>query len=191
MKISEMKLADLVPNENNPRIHSQKQIEKLAEAMLEFGFLIPVLIDEKNIIISGHGRVLAAELAGIKKIPTVEVSNLTDAQKKAFTIADNKLSEGSEWDYGILKEDFLFLNDIGLDLKLTGFEENEFNTLMGNFDFNPNMEPTTGGKTVTDDDVNRTQDKLSGDMENSQSQKLTDVTCPECGKDFSINVAEL
>ena len=87
---------------DNPRLHSKKQIAQIAESIRSFGFLIPVLTDGQSRVICGHGRVQAAEVAGIRELPTVSVEHLTEHQIKAFRIADNKLAMNSQWDEKLL-----------------------------------------------------------------------------------------
>jgi len=89
---------------NNPRFHSKKQIRQIAESIKTFGFLVPVLVDRKGRVIAGHGRITAAELLGLSEVPTICVDHLSDAQIKAFMIADNRLTENSVWDDRLLAE---------------------------------------------------------------------------------------
>lgn len=121
---------DLKPNSNNPRRHSRKQIKQIANALKVFGFIIPIVIDRNSEVICGHGRLLAANLLGLKDAPTIIVEHLTDAQVKAFQIADNRLSELSEWNEQLLAEQLrdLSVQNLDFDLEITGFE-------MGEIDF--------------------------------------------------------
>ena len=89
---------ELIPYANNARTHSEEQIQLIRSSLREFGFINPVIIDNENGIIAGHGRVIAARREGITKIPCVKVDHLTEAQKKAYILADNRLAELSEWD---------------------------------------------------------------------------------------------
>jgi len=120
-KYSQIAIEALVEYENNARTHSDEQIEKIARSIEEFGFVNPVLIDEKNMIIAGHGRVRAAKKLGIKKVPCVRVEGLTETQIKAYILADNKLAEDAGWDDEILKRELQDLKDNGFELSLTGF----------------------------------------------------------------------
>lgn len=116
---------ELVPYEKNPRTHSEAQISKLAASIREFGFTNPILIDGDRGIIAGHGRLVAARSLGMKKVPVVELSHLTPAQKKAYIIADNRLALEAGWDEVLLREEIQELREEGYDLALTGFNDPE------------------------------------------------------------------
>ncbi|MCI5049511.1 MAG: ParB N-terminal domain-containing protein [Rickettsiales bacterium] len=113
--------AILQPNPRNPRIHSKKQVQQLKNSINRFGFVCPVLVDEKKKLIAGHGRVLAAKEIGLDTIPTISVAHLSDTEKRAYMIADNKLTENASWDEHILAEHFQALEGLDFDLELTGF----------------------------------------------------------------------
>ena len=117
----------LKANPGNPRIHTDKQIKQIARSLEAFGPIVPVLIDQELRVIAGHGRILAARLLGLKEFPTIRVEHLTDAQIKAFAIADNKLTENSTWDEGLLGQQLKSLSEVELDFSLeaTGFEVGE------------------------------------------------------------------
>lgn len=114
----------LIPYINNPKDHPESQIKRLAGAIREFGFLVPVVIDSKNTIAAGHGRVLAAERLGLKKIPTILADHLTSAQIKAYRLADNKIGE-SDWLDDILAVEIQELQELDFDLDMIGFDEKE------------------------------------------------------------------
>ena len=117
-RIKRVVLDKLIPYENNAKVHSDKQIEKLTESINEFGFVSPVLIDKDYNIIAGHGRVKAAKKAGLKDVPCVFIEGLTEEQKKAYILADNRLSEiGSQWDLDIVAGEIESLENIELDLE--------------------------------------------------------------------------
>ena len=115
----------LIPYINNARTHSEAQITKLRSSLREFGFINPVIIDKDFNIIAGHGRVQAAKAEGIKEIPCVLVDYLTEAQKKAYIIADNRMALDAGWDEEILKVELEALEGESFDLSLTGFDEDE------------------------------------------------------------------
>ena len=112
----------IMPYENNSRTHTQEQIEQIANSIMEFGFTNPVLIDEKNTILAGHGRLKAAQYLSIDKIPTVQILGLDDKQKKAYVIADNKIALNSEWDDSLLKSEIEELAKMGYDLSILGWD---------------------------------------------------------------------
>lgn len=120
---------ELIPYVNNSRTHSKDQITKLRGSLREFGFVNPVLIDKDKNIISGHGRVLAAKEEGIKEVPCVLVEHLTEAQKKAYIIADNKLALDAGWDDEMLALEIEGLKDLDFDVSLTGFDAAEIDDL--------------------------------------------------------------
>jgi DNA methylase/ParB-like nuclease domain len=120
----------LTPSPGNPRVHTPKQIRQLADCVSQFGFIIAILTDSAGRIIAGHGRWLAAKLLGYERVPTVCVDHLTDPQKRAFMIADNKLNENSSWDRELLATEFRVLSELDFDLTLTGFETAEIDILL-------------------------------------------------------------
>ena len=111
----------LVPYANNAKIHGKKQLEKLKDSISEFGFLTPCLIDQDFNIIAGHGRVLAAKELKIKKIPCVFVEGLSEQQRRAYILADNRLGELGEWDMELVAQELNALTDEGFNIDLTGF----------------------------------------------------------------------
>lgn len=119
------KTADLIPYAKNSRTHSEEQIAQIAASIKEFGFTNPIIIDETNGIIAGHGRILAAQKLKIKEVPCVQVTGWTDAQKRAYVIADNKLALNAGWDEKMLALEFDDLQALGFDLSLTGFSADE------------------------------------------------------------------
>ena len=126
MEIERIAPYELRPYEGNPRIHSDKQIEKLKASINEYGFVLPVLIDANNVIIAGHAIVRASIELKLSEIPCVRAGHLTEAQIHAYILADNRLAEDSEWDKPKLKAEMLRLRDeYGLELEHTGFEKRE------------------------------------------------------------------
>ena len=113
---------ELKPYKNNARTHNEKQIEKIANSIQEFGFINPVLIDSDYVIIAGHGRVKGAEKLGMVEVPCLFVEDLTEEQKRAYIIADNKLALDAGWDYDLLKIELEELDDLDFDITLTGFD---------------------------------------------------------------------
>jgi hypothetical protein len=121
----------LIPYANNSRTHSDTQILQVAASIKEFGFTNPVLIDEQGGIIAGHGRVMAAKKLGLAEVPCIVLDGLSEAQKKAYIIADNKLALNSGWDADMLKVEMERLGELGFDLSLTGFDDIELGELFG------------------------------------------------------------
>ena len=118
-------IADLVPYVNNARTHSPEQIMKLRSSLREFGFINPVIIDRNNGVIAGHGRILAAKEEGIKEVPCVYADHLTEAQKKAYIIADNRMAMDAGWDEELLRVEIESLQAADFDPLLTGFDAAE------------------------------------------------------------------
>lgn len=132
LKIQTIKLADVRAYKNNPKLHNRAQVAKIRESIREFGFINPVLLDENLGIIAGHGRVAAAQDAGMTEVPAIILSHLTDAQKRAYRIADNKLTELGKWSIELLNLEFSELSNLDLDfnLEITGFETAEIDLIL-------------------------------------------------------------
>jgi DNA methylase/ParB-like nuclease domain len=130
--VEQVPICSLKPYGNNPRTHSKKQIRQLATSITTFGWTNPVLVDADNRIIAGHGRVEAAKLLGNPHVPVLRIENLTDAQIKAYVIADNRLAELAGWDTEILANELQLLSELDLDfdIEVTGFEMGEIDVLI-------------------------------------------------------------
>ena len=122
-------VSDLVPYVNNPRTHSAEQVEQIANSIREFGFLNPIITDGKNGIVAGHGRVMAAQQIGMESLPCIDAAHLTEAQRRAYVIADNKLAMNAGWDNELLRVELDDLSDMGFDVELTGFSLDEISGL--------------------------------------------------------------
>ncbi|MEE3404553.1 MAG: site-specific DNA-methyltransferase [Acutalibacteraceae bacterium] len=125
---TQMQLVDinkLIPYVNNARTHSPEQITKLRSSLREFGFINPVLIDREFNVLAGHGRIAAAKEEGINEVPCVFVEHLSEAQKKAYILADNRMSLDAGWDDELLKVEMASLQEMGFDVGMTGFDESE------------------------------------------------------------------
>jgi len=118
-------ISELAPYAKNSRTHSKKQVNQIAASIKEFGFTNPILIDDKGGIIAGHGRILAAKEAGMETVPTITITGLTAAQKRALVISDNKLALNAGWDTVLLSEEIGDLKDDGYDISILGFEDDE------------------------------------------------------------------
>jgi DNA modification methylase len=124
LRVEYVSADDPVPNPQNPRLHSKKQIKQLKRSIQEFGFNSPLLVDERMHVIAGHARLSAAKLLGQTHVPVIRLEHLSELQKRAFMLADNKLAENSVWDQQLVGEHLKILTDaeINFDLELTGFE---------------------------------------------------------------------
>ena len=152
MEIVYKKINELKPYENNSRTHDESQIKQICKSIKEYGWTNPVLIDEKGMIIAGHGRVEAGKKLDIKEVPCIVLSGLTEAQKKAYVIADNKMALNAGWNEELLKNELENLKELDFDLELTGFnideldelfkeDEEEHEIVEDDFDIEPPEEP--------------------------------------------------
>jgi len=121
----------LLPYAANARTHSDDQVAQIAGSIAEFGFNVPCLVDEKGVLIAGHGRLLAARHLGLDTVPVIRLEHLTEAQARAFRIADNQLALNAGWDEDLLRTELQELNEDGVDLELLGFAERELAELLG------------------------------------------------------------
>lgn len=131
MEIIYKKVQDLIPYVNNSRTHSEEQINQICASINEFGFTNPLLIDEKDSIIAGHGRLMASKKLGMEEVPCIVLEGLTEAQKKAYIIADNKMALNAGWDEELLKIELENLKELNFNLDLTGFNVDELDDILG------------------------------------------------------------
>lgn len=129
-RYEDVEIEKLKPYKNNARTHSDEQIEKIAKSMKEFGFINPVLVDGNLNVIAGHGRILGAKKLGMKEVPCLFIEDLTEEQKRAYIIADNRLAEDAGWDKELLKIELEDLKNMNFDITLTGFELEDFDFSM-------------------------------------------------------------
>jgi hypothetical protein len=150
----------LVPFTRNPRTHSDDQVAQIAASIKEFGFTNPILLDGENGVIAGHGRLAAAKLLGLKAVPCIERSHLSEAQKRAYIIADNKLALNGLWNEELLRLELTDLKELGANLELIGFDAMELADIML-------------GKDVS-----------FKEYDESAANDVQLVTCPKCGHSF-------
>lgn len=154
----------LIPYARNARTHSDVQIAQIAASIKEFGFLSPVIISKDNTILCGHGRYYAAQKLGLEKIPCIQEDHLTEAQKRAYILADNKISQNAGWDEELLKVEIADLQGSDFDVSLTGFEDYEITDLFA-------VEKPTTEKVVKNQEYD---EEVFGDEEFEHE-------CPRCG----------
>lgn len=159
------KVSDLTPYARNSRTHSDEQVAQIAASIKEWGFTTPILIDPDGGIIAGHGRLMAAQRLGLEDVPCIIAEGWTEAQKRAYVIADNKLALNADWDDELLKIEFKELEGLRFNLELTGFSVEEMDGLFYEPDFSPG----------TEDDQGKL-DELDPKM----------VTCPHCGGEWDL-----
>jgi len=145
LKIEYIGIADLIPYANNTRTHTDEQVEKVAASIQEFGFTNPILIDEKLGVVAGHCRLAAAKKSGLEQVPVIRLSHLTEQQRRAYVIADNRLAEEAGWDEEMLAKELAFLANENFSAELTGFDESELSAILAA------TEELTGGYTDEDD----------------------------------------
>lgn len=163
MEIVYKKVNDLIPYINNSRTHSEEQVNQIVASINEFGFTNPLLIDEKDNIIAGHGRLLASKKLKMEEVPCIVLPGLTEAQKKAYIIADNKMALNAGWDFNLLSLELENLKELDFDLELTGFSVDEIDGLLNT------------NEDIEDNDYEEQDLKEN----NTQLHK-----CPECGCEF-------
>jgi DNA modification methylase len=130
LQIAWRPLGELIPYARNPRTHSDAQVAQIAASIREFGWTNPVLVDGANGIIAGHGRVLAARKLGLEQVPVIELAHMTEAQRRAYVLADNQLALNAGWDEALLRLELADLSDLGFDLGLIGFGAGELERLL-------------------------------------------------------------
>jgi hypothetical protein len=123
-----------VPHNPNARTHKQKQVRKIADSMARFGFCSPILIDDDDQIIAGHGRVEAAKILGLTAVPALRLSHLSGAEKRAYVLADNRLAELAVWDKEILAIELQGLRDLNFEIESTGFDMSTIDVILGGTD---------------------------------------------------------
>lgn len=154
---------ELIPYARNSRTHSDEQVAQISASIKEFGFTNPVLIDDEGVIIAGHGRTMAAQRLKMKEVPCLRLGYLTEAQKKAYVIADNKLALNAGWDDEMLSLELGELKELDFDLDKTGFNDNEISALLGDINFDPGTEDDQGKLDQLDPKI---------------------IKCPHCHKQF-------
>ena len=171
---------DLIPYERNPKAHPDSQIEQLANSIVEWGWTIPILVDEHDNVIAGHGRLYAAQRLGLAEVPCIVARGWSDKQKQAYVIADNKLAENGNWDMGLFYSELKQISDQSFDLNLLGVEDD----MVG---FSPSLDPSTSLMDITDEQVDRASDVMGRSMLNVSSDKSlegVEVMCPSCAHSF-------
>lgn len=156
MAVEPIPVARLQPYQGNARTHSKKQIRQIADSIRKFGFTNPVLISDGGEIIAGHGRVEAAKLIGMDSVPTLRLSHLDAAQRKAYVIADNKLALNAGWDRELLAIELQGLIDLKFDVEITGFSSAEVDIL-----FDEIRESSPDAEQAGDDEIPPVADPAS------------------------------
>lgn len=127
-KVERRKVSELIPYARNSRTHSDAQVAQIAASIREWGWTMPILIDEAGNVIAGHGRIMAAQKLGIEDVPCMTATGWSEAKRRAYVIADNKLALNSDWDSEMLRVEYNTLSDLGFDMSLTGFSDDEISS---------------------------------------------------------------
>lgn len=169
--IEQIPTAELIPYARNARTHSEQQVQQIAGSIQEFGFCNPVLIDAANGIIAGHGRVMAAQLLKLESVPCLRLSHLTDAQKRAYVLADNRIALSSGWHDEMLANELSDLHADEFDMALLGFDADELAKLLA-FESDEIQQDTNEGLSVGDVEY-RVVTITTGEQD--QSQLITEL----------------
>ena len=132
MQVVYKSVDELIPYVNNARTHSDKQISQIAASIKEFGFNNPILLDGENGMVAGHGRLMGAKKLKMKEVPCIELSHLSESQKKAYILADNKIALNAEWDIDLLEIEIQSIKNAEIDTMLLGFNEYEISDMLNN-----------------------------------------------------------
>jgi ParB-like chromosome segregation protein Spo0J len=160
-------VAELIPYARNARTHTPQQVQQIAASIREFGFLAPVITDGARGILAGHGRILAAQLLKLTEVPVIEAAHLSEAQRRAYVLADNRIALSAGWDDDLLRVEIADLRALDYDVSLTGFSAEEIDAMtrdLGGF--------APGGE---------------GDQGRRDELSPLAVTCPECGHAFNAH----
>lgn len=187
LKIEYKDVIELTPYENNSRTHSDDQVEKIAKSIQEFGFNNPILIDEKGIIVAGHGRLLAAKKLGVFNVPTITLTGLTDDQRKAYLITDNRLAELGEWDHNLLLDEVNSLMDLDFNLDDIGLDDSFIGSLNSYEQYEPVLDPSKNQVDITEAQVEKQEKKMGEAYQEKSEQNLIEIICPHCAEEFNID----
>lgn len=188
MAITRHPVQDISPNklkpyDHNSKLHPEEQIEQIKKSIMGFGFLDPIAYDENFEILEGHGRLLAAQRLELKTVPAFQVTGLTEAEKRAYRIAHNKLTMNTDFDPDLLKIDFDFLSDLDFDLELTGFDAPDLTFYTGDDDTEYQDKEVIGDR--------ESNSESNADVPESSAKEVDvdsfefDCECPKCGFKFN------
>ena len=167
-KIERWPIDRLVPYERNARTHSPEQVAQIAASIQEFGFTNPILVDGKDGIIAGHGRLLAAKDLGLVEVPVVVLDHLTPEQKRAYVLVDNKLALNAGWDADLLQQEIMALSAVEFDLGLLGWSEDELAGMLDPEGIDKPVKEYDGSQEYGEDEFSEFEHK-----------------CPRCGFEFN------
>jgi hypothetical protein len=175
----------LIPYDRNPKTHPDSQINQLVESIKQWGWTVPILIDEDDNVIAGHGRLYAALRLEMEEVPCLVIAGLSEVQKAAYVIADNKLGENGDWDMGLYFSELKDINEQGFDLSVIGTDID-----IDSLNYSPNFEPMTEYPDIEQSDMEKARNNMSNNIDMRNSDKSLDgaeVACPRCAHVFKFS----
>tara|TARA_R110000824_G_scaffold165764_5_gene342382 strand:+ start:6591 stop:7169 length:579 start_codon:yes stop_codon:yes gene_type:complete len=175
----------LIPYDRNPKIHPDSQINQLVESIKEWGWTVPILIDEDDNVIAGHGRLYAAQKLEMDDVPCLVIGGLSEAQKKAYVIADNKLGENGDWDMGLYFSELKEISEQGFDLSVIGTDID-----VSSLNYQPDLQPMTEYPDIQERDMINAGNKLGDNINRISANTGADsveVVCPSCAHTFRFD----
>jgi hypothetical protein len=175
----------LIPYDRNPKTHPDSQINQLVESIKEWGWTVPILIDEDDNVIAGHGRLYAAQKLEMDEVPCLIISGLSEAQKKAYVIADNKLGENGDWDMGLYFSELKEISQQGFDLSVIGTDID-----ISSLNYQPDLQPMTEYPDIEERDLTNAENKLGDNINRISANTGADsieVVCPNCAHTFRFD----
>jgi len=177
-------IASLIPYDRNPKTHPDSQINQLVESIKEWGWTVPILIDEGDNVIAGHGRLYAAQKLEMDEVPCLVIGGLSESQKKAYIIADNKLGENGDWDMGLYFTELRELSERGFDLSVIGTDID-----IGSLNYSPDLEPMTEYPEIESRDIENANNNINNNTAKFNADRSlngTEVVCPNCAHQFKF-----
>lgn len=171
---------ELIPYDRNPKIHPDAQVKQIANSIRQWGWTMPILVDENYQVLAGHGRLYAAKEVGLESVPVIKAVGWTDEMKKSYVIADNKIAENGEWDTGLYFSQLKEMANDGFDLSLMGVDID-----LSAFNYQPVFEPSFDASEIDDKKMIQAADKLNRDQDDRiKGQEGVEVICPHCAETF-------
>lgn len=174
----------LKPYSNNSKVHSSEQVTQIANSIKEWGWTVPILVDEDYNILAGHGRYYAALQLSLSYVPCSIAKNWSDSQKRAYIIADNKIAENSDWNNSIFYSELKALAAVDYDINLLGVDID-----LSLFDYKPSLNPNSNNHEVTDYDVSKAESNLERsvhDLSHGNKDHGKSIMCPYCASEFQV-----
>ena len=193
METVDIRINDIRVYEKNPR-RNDHAVAKTAEAIQEFGFLVPIIIDSDNIIIDGHLRLKAAKQLGMESVPCVVARELDPVKLKALRLSVNRIANEAGWDVDLLKMEITDLVNSNYEINLTGFDEEEIDSILEGLaepqditGYEPVLRPEASTASITDADVEKKQAELQDKYKDVGDKDFDEIMCPHCGGSFWLD----